>query len=60
MKSALGMSFLLLIAPVAQGADIEGLTLMAVCHCSACQVPFTVPESDGSDAESKGSVLRAD
>ena len=46
MKKALGMSFLLLVAPVAQGADIEAGKAKVATVCAACHGPTGVSVSD--------------
>jgi len=46
MKKALGMSFLLLVAPVAQGADIEAGKAKVAAVCAACHGPDGVSVSD--------------
>ena len=46
MKKALGMSFLLLVAPVAQGADIDAGKAKVATVCAACHGPAGVSVSD--------------
>src|SRR5882724_4710055 len=46
MKIALGMSFLLLVAPVAQGADIDAGKAKVATVCAACHGPTGVSVSD--------------
>src|ERR1700692_4287576 len=46
MKKALGMSFLMLIAPVAQAADIEAGKIKVATVCAACHGANGVSVSD--------------
>ena len=46
MKKALGISFLLLVAPVAQGADIEAGKARVAAVCAACHGAAGVSVSD--------------
>src|SRR5664279_3417395 len=46
MNKALGISFLLLVAPMAQGADIEAGKAKVATVCAACHGPNGVSVSD--------------
>lgn len=61
MKKALGISFLLLAAPVAQGADIEAGKARVAAVCAACHgaAGVSVSESIPNLAAQRAGYLEA-